>query len=310
MNNGGDRPTLGIVLMVAFAISGPLIDTFGKIAAQVIPVGEIVFARFSVQSLTLLPVAWYLGALHRPSGAEVTRHFARAVLILVATGCFFAAIKFMPIADAISIFFIEPLLLTLLGGFLLGESVGWRRIAACIVGFIGALFVIQPSFEQFGGVALLPLVTALTFAFYMILTRQMAQAMHPVTLQAYTAIAAFIIMVPVLFAFDGSGIGPLDPVMPDRFHLLMLLGVGLAATVAHIFISFALRFAPSATIAPLQYLEIVSATVLGLLVFGDFPDALTFFGIAIIVGSGLFVFFREQALTRGTPPPPVPPPTP
>ena len=310
MTNSGDRPTLGIVLMVAFAICGPLIDTFGKIAAQAIPVGEIVLARFSVQSVALLPVALLLGALHRPRLIEVARHFARAVLILIATGCFFAAIRFMPIADAISIFFIEPLLLTLLGGFLLGESVGWRRIAACIVGFIGALFVIQPSFEEFGGVALLPLVTALTFAFYMILTRQMARAMHPVTLQAYTAVAAFIIMVPVLWAFDGSGVEPLDPVMPDRYYLMMLLGVGLAATVAHIFISFALRYAPSATIAPLQYLEIVSATVLGLLVFGDFPDGLTFLGIAIIVGSGLYVFFREQALSAGQARVPLPPPTP
>lgn len=313
MKPATDRPVLGVVLMLAFAATGPVIDTFGKLAAQTIPVGQIDAARFLVQTALLLPLAVLLGGAHLPRLREVGLHLARAALILIATGCFFAAIRFMPIADAISIFFVEPLLLTLLGGFLLGEAVGWRRIAACIVGFIGALFVIKPSFAAFGGVALLPLATAFFFAFYMILTRRMATAMHPIALQAYTGAAAVVLAVPVLWTLDGSGLAPLDPVWPDARHMWLLAGVGLAATIAHVFISFALRFAPSATIAPLQYFEIVAAVGLGYAVFGDFPDALTFIGVAIIVASGLYVFFRERALSaqaaaqaarRPAPPPP------
>lgn len=303
MSTKQDRVGLGIALMVAFSVTGPMIDVFGKLAGDVIPVGEIVFARFTIQSLALVPLALVLGHLHRPGRAEVALHLARAALILLATGFFFSALRFMPIADAMSIFFVEPLLLTLLGGLLLGEPVGWRRITASIIGFGGALLVIKPKFAELGLVSTLPLGTALFFAFYMILTRRMAREMSPVTLQAYTAVAAFALMVPILWAFDGSGVGPLDPVWPDQRYMLYLLGVGIAATIAHVFISFALANAPAATIAPLQYLEIVGATGLGYLVFGDFPDALTFVGIAVIVGSGLYVFIREQALAKAPPTP-------
>lgn len=291
-----DRTGLGIALMVAFSVTGPMIDVFGKLAGAAIPVGEIVLARFGMQSALLLPLALVLGRLHRPAQAEIVLHLGRAALILLATGLFFSALRFMPIADAMAIFFVEPLLLTLLGGALLGEPVGWRRITACVIGFLGALLVIQPKFSELGLISALPLGTALFFAFYMILTRRMARGMSPVTLQAYTGVAAVAIMAPILWAFDGSGIGPLDPVLPEARFAIYLLGVGVAATVAHVFISFALSLAPAATLAPLQYLEIVGATALGFLVFGDFPDWLTLAGVAVIVGSGIYVFVRERAL--------------
>ncbi|PWE32045.1 EamA family transporter [Maritimibacter sp. 55A14] len=293
-----DRALLGIFLMTVFALFGPVIDVFAKLASETIPVGQAVAARFAVQSLLLLPVAAALGGLHRPGRAEVIRHFLRAALILLATGCFFAALAVMPMADAIAIFFVEPFILTLLGGVLLGEAVGWRRYLACAVGFGGALLIIKPSFSDFGAVAFLPLGTAVCFAFYMILTRRMAVAMHPLTLQAYTAVAAMALILPVLGYGNAGGLAPIDPVWPDLRSGLYLLGIGVAATVAHLFISFALKFAPAATIAPLQYIEIVSATLLGFWVFGDFPDLLTMLGIAIIVGSGLFVYLRERRLSR------------
>jgi drug/metabolite transporter (DMT)-like permease len=298
-----DRTLAGIAMMACFALFGPVIDTFAKLATD-IPVGQISAARFAVQAAMLLPLAAALGALHRPDWPEMRLHLVRGGLITVATMAFFAAVQVMPIADAIAIFFVEPFLLTLLGHFMLGETIGWRRVLACLIGFGGALLVIRPSFSAFGWVSALPLVTALMFAFYMALTRRMAQAMNPITLQAYTALAACVLVVPALALAEGSGIAALDPVWPEGRNWLWLLGVGLAATVAHLFISFALSFAPAATIAPLQYLEIVSATVLGYLIFGDFPDAQTFLGVGIIVGAGLYVFVRERGLSRRPLPPP------
>jgi drug/metabolite transporter (DMT)-like permease len=219
-------------------------------------------------------------------------------MILVATGAFFQALRFMPIADAIAIFFVSPLILTLLGALLLGEEVGPRRIIACLVGFGGTLLVIRPSFEVFGAVAFLPLATALLFALYMLLTRRMAQRMHPVTMQAYTALATTALVVPVLIAFDGSGKALFDPAWPDGWGWVTLIGVGIAATVTHLFLSFALRLAPAATLAPLHYLEIAAATTFGWLVFSDLPDGLTVLGIAIIVGSGIFVLMRERKVSQ------------
>jgi drug/metabolite transporter (DMT)-like permease len=239
-------------------------------------------------------VALVLGIAHRPRAPEIGLHLVRGFLIMAATGLFFAAVREMPLANAIAIFFVEPFILTLLGALFLGEAVGLRRIMACTVGFGGALLVIQPSFSELGFVALYPLGTALCFALYMVMTRSMAQRLSPITLQAYTAIAASALILPMLFAFNGTGNTALDPAMPHGLAVYTLLGVGVVSTVSHLFISLALKFAPAATIAPLQYLEIVAATSLGYFVFSDIPDALTFIGIAIIVGAGLYVFARER----------------
>ncbi|MEQ8898458.1 MAG: DMT family transporter [Roseovarius sp.] len=292
------RTGLGILLMVGFAVIAPAMDTCAKLIGDAVAVGQVAATRFVAQSVLLFPLALIFGWLHRPKRGEVALHLVRAALLLVATAFFFTALRFMPIADAISIFFVEPFILTLLGGLLLGEPIGPRRYIACAIGFAGALLIIQPSFEVVGFVALLPLVTALCFAFYMILTRRMATRMHPITLQVYTGFAALALAVPLLWAFDGSGVAALDPVWPEMREVWLLLALGVFATLAHVCISFALSFAPASLLAPVQYLEIVSATILGFYVFGDLPDALAFAGIALIVASGLFVFFRERKLER------------
>ena len=300
---GRDRTLYGILLMVGFSLIAPLMDSFAKLIGDAVAVGQIAATRFLVQSAILLPLAAVMGWMHRPGRIEIGLHLARSALLMVATAFFFTAVRYMPIADAIAIFFVEPFILTLLGGWLLGEQVGPRRYVACMVGFGGALLIIQPSFQELGAVALLPLVTALCFAFYMILTRRMATRMHPITLQAYTGLAALILAVPVLWAFDGSGVGPLDPVWPEMRELKLLAALGLIATISHVCISFALSLAPASVLAPLQYLEIVGATVFGFYIFGDLPDGLTFVGIALIVGSGLYVFVRERAMQRRPTPP-------
>lgn len=302
-----DRTLLGILCMIGFATIAPVMDAFAKATPPYIPVMQILSFRFGIQALSLLPLAAAMGLMYRPSLRECGLHMFRALLIVCATGLFFAALRFMPIANALAIFFVAPFIITLLGGLLLGEEVGPRRLIACAVGFIGALLIIQPSFDDLGVVALFPLGTALCFALYMIMTRAMAPRIHPIALQSYTASAACLIILPLLAAFDGSGSALLDPAMPHGLAVWTLLGVGVVSTISHLFISFALRLAPAATIAPLQYLEIVAATVLGYYVFDDFPDVLTWLGIAVIVGSGLYVFMRERTLQkRAMPPTPAP----
>jgi len=293
-----DRPIAGIAMMVGFTVVVPASDVFAKLAAASLPIGVILLARFAVQAAVLIPLAAALGRLTRPGAREVAAHLLRAALILGATGALYAAFRVMPLADAIAIFFVEPFILTLLGGVLLGEGVGWRRLAACGVGFAGALLIIRPSFAVFGPVALLPLMTAVFFAFYMVLTRKIAREMHPVALQGWTALAAVALLAPLLAMFEGSGAAPLDPVMPAGRDWTRLAALGLLSALGHLLVSYALRFAPAATIAPLQYLEIVMATLLGFLVFADLPDAQTFAGIAIIIASGLYVFNRERRAGR------------
>jgi len=292
------RVTLGILFMVGFSLTAPVMDSFAKLIGSALPVAQVAAIRFFAQALLLTPLAAAMGWLHRPRSGELALHLVRAALLLIATSCFFYALQFMPVADAIAIFFVEPFILTLLGGLLLGEAIGPRRYIACTIGFAGALLVIRPSFQDVGAPALLPLVTALLFACYMILTRRMATRMHPITLQAYTGLAALVLAVPVLVAANGSGLAQFDPAWPAAREAWLLVGLGLAATISHICISFALKFAPASTIAPVQYLEIVTATAFGFWIFGDLPDLMAFCGIALIVGSGLFVLFRERHLER------------
>lgn len=286
--------TRGIVMMLCFGFTGPVIDVFAKLAAQEVPVGQVSAARFLVQSALLFPLAIGLGRMHKPTTDEIALHCLRGALIFTATFAFFTAIKFMPLADAIAIFFVEPFILTLLSVWLLSEPIGWRRLAACVVGFGGALLVIKPSFTLLGWIALLPMCTSLCFALYVILTRRMAHRGDPLTLQAYTGLAALIYVLPILWLFNGTGNTVFDPIIPDLRFTLYLLGTGIAATVAHLFISYAFTYAPASVLAPLGYFEIAPTVFFGWLVFHNLPDPLTYLGITIIVASGLFVLWREQ----------------
>jgi len=153
MSQNSATTSLGILLMVGFCVLAPLQDSFAKLTSHDIAIGQIAATRFVFQVALLLPLAAIFGWLHRPRGGEVALHLIRGVLLLVATACFFTALRYMPIADAIAIFFVEPFILTLLGGLLLGEPLGPRRYIACAVGFVGALLIIQPSFQKVGPVA-------------------------------------------------------------------------------------------------------------------------------------------------------------
>ena len=290
-----DRAVLGIVLMIGFALVAPVMDAFAKATPPEVPVAQLLLARFGIQAALLVPVALVMGLSPWCGARMLGRHMLRALTLLVATGLFFAALRAMPISNAIAIFFVAPLITTLAGGVFLNEPVGPRRILACLAGFGGALLVIRPSFADLGLVALFPLGTAACFSAYLLMTRAMARGVPPVALQLHTALAATVLVAPVLIVFNGSGVVPLDPVWPRGFAVWTLLGVGTVATVSHLFLAYALKFAPAATIAPLQYLEIVGATIIGYYAFGDFPQPLTWAGITIIVGSGLYVFAREQA---------------
>jgi drug/metabolite transporter (DMT)-like permease len=293
-----DRPVLGTFMMLAFCLTAPLIDTAAKLASEAIPVGQITSARYVAQSMALLPIMVLMRLDFRMSRADIALTFLRAVLSVAATLTFVGAIAVMPLADALAIAFVEPFLLLLIGHFILSETVGLRRLGAAVVGFAGSIIIIRPSFAEFGIVALLPLGTALFFALYMISMRWRGRRSHPVTLQATTAIAASVMTVPLLWLADGSGWTEFDPVLPQGRFWAYLFAVGLAASVSHLLLTYALRFASSTVLAPLHYLELISATFFGYVVFSDFPDLATWIGIAVIAASGIYIIHRERVTAR------------
>lgn len=294
--NETDRILPGVALMIAFCVIAPLIDVASKLAAQEVSVGVVTMGRFVVQAALMAPIALWmglrLGMTRRALGLTALRAFCG----IGSTYCFVAAVRVMPIADALAIVFVEPFIILLIGRLVLGEAVGPRRLWACVVGFVGALFVIQPSFAAFGVIALFPLGTALFFAIYMLVTRSLSRLVHPVAMQLQTAVVAAAMCLPLLVLGAMTGVPSLLPEPPQGIFWLWVFCVGLAATVSHMAITYALKFAPSSTLAPLHYLEIVTACIFGYVFFQDFPDALTWLGIAIIVASGLFVIHRERVI--------------
>ncbi|MGS4945289.1 DMT family transporter [Meridianimarinicoccus sp. RP-17] len=293
-----DRILAGVALMLGFCVTAPMLDVASKLASSSIPVGQITTARFVVQCALMAPFVWVMGVSLRVPHGHWPALLVRAALQLISTFCFVAAIRVMPLADALAIVFVSPFIVLLVGKFYLSEDVGPRRVAAALVGFVGVLFVIQPSFAAFGAVALFPLGTAVGFAFYILVTRGLSRRMHPVALQFHTGLISSLMCVPVMLLADGSGAALLDPVWPEGIAWLWLLGVGFFAALSHMMMTYALSLAPSATLAPLQYLELPVATLLGYLVFRDFPNALALIGIVIIVGAGLYMIHRERVTAR------------
>ena len=293
-----DRTQLGILLMLAFCALSQFLDVSSKLATDTIPVGQITMARFVVQLACMIPVALIVGSPWQASLRDHALSLARAVFLIGSTFCFVSGVAIMPLPDALAIVFVMPFILMVLGRMLFGQPIGPRRLAASVVGFGGAMLVIQPSLANLGPGALFPLGTAVLFSFYEIVTQALAPRMHPVTMQLHTSLWGSAITVPLIWAAHGTGWPALDPVMPQGLAWIWLLGVGVWAAVSHLCMTFALKYAPVSTLAPLHYLEIVFAVALSYLVWGTFPNALTLAGIGIITGAGLYVIHREHLAAR------------
>lgn len=290
--------SFGLGLMVIAVLISPLIDIFGKLAVATIPSAEITASRFLFQMAFILPVVVARRTLFDLTWKKTGLHMIRGALLVVTMLSFITTLKVMEVADAIAIFFVEPIILTILGSIFLKETIGWRRYTACAVGFFGAMLVIQPSMQEVGPIALLPIVSAFTLAVFLLVTRLVAQQEDPWSMQFHAGMWGALFCAIILCAGAGTGSAIFDPVWPDTTASLYLLGVGVTATISGVLGVYAYRAAPASVLAPLQYLEIVSATLFGWWVFGDLPDALKWLGIAIIIGSGLYIIWRERRINK------------
>ena len=289
-----DRPFAGILLMLGFCMLIPLSDAMAKILGETVALPVILLARFVLQAAILVAVLGLMGgSLRVPPGLRLWV-LLRTVLFIVGMGLMFAALRVLPLADAVAIAFVMPFVLLLLGHLTLGEEVGAVRLGACAVGFVGTLLVIQPNFVEVGVAALLPLGVAVVFAVFMLVTRRVTRGIGPVALQAITGLQGAAILLPlVLLTLPSEALaGPLG----DGPTLGRMLAMGVFGSVAHLAMTWSLRLAPASTLAPMQYLEIPFATLVGLLVFGDLPDGLALIGICVTIAAGLFVVFRERAI--------------
>jgi drug/metabolite transporter (DMT)-like permease len=293
-----DRPLLGILLMLGFCVVAPMGDAVAKILGERIPLGQLLAVRFAVQAVLLIPLVALTGRAWRMSGRVLRLTVIRTLLHILGIGAMFTALQYLPLADAIAIAFVMPFIMLLLGRFILDEEIGFRRLAACAVGFVGTLMVIQPSFAEVGWNALWPLVVAVTFALFILVTRQIAKETDPVGLQAVSGVMATAVLVPLLLVGGATGIEPLDWTPPSGVDWGLLMTIGTLGTGAHLLMTWSLRYAPASTLAPMQYLEIPVATLIGWIIFSDLPNQLASAGIAVTIAAGLYIVMREQAIAR------------
>ncbi|MGH1577469.1 DMT family transporter [Planktotalea sp.] len=296
-----DRPLLGILLMLGFCVLAPVGDALAKIIGQTVPLGILLLVRFAVQALILIPIVLVAKRKWRMSKRVQRLAWLRTLLHIIGIGAMFTALRFLPLADAVAIAFVMPFIMLVLGHYVLGEEIGIRRIIACAVGFAGTLLVIQPAFDTVGWPALLPLVVAVVFSLFMLVTRQIAKETDPITLQAVNGVMAVIILTPLMVLFGKTGLDLFALAIPNGTEAFMLFSIGVLGTLAHLLMTWSLRFAPSATLAPMQYLEIPFATFIGWLIFSELPNGLASVGIAITISAGLYIILRERAINAKSP---------
>ncbi len=293
-----DKPLLGIALMLGFCIVAPIGDAVAKLLGNSVPLGQVVLLRFALQAIVLIPLVWATGRIWRTQGRVFWLTLLRTILHILGIGAMFTALRYLPLADAVAIVFVMPFFMLLLGRFILNETVGHRRLLACIVGFGGTLLVVQPSFAEVGWPALLPVFVAANFSVFMLITRQIAKETDPISLQAVSGVMAVVLITPFLIWGTTANIPVIEMISPDPEQWALLLSIGVLGTGAHLLMTWSLRYAPSATLAPMQYLEIPIAALLGLVIFDDLPNALAALGMAITMAAGIYIILRERATER------------
>ena len=280
----------GIIAMVGGCVFFSANDAATKVAAQYLPVSEVVAIRAAFALLfAFLIIAWRreLHALSRVGNPYlILRAFIEAttgVLVIYA-------LSQMPIANLTAILLVQPFIMTVIGAVWLKETVGWRRWTAVAAGFIGMLLVMKPATSAFETVSLIALLAALLSLTRDLLVRQIRAEVPTTVISFSTALLA----VPV--GLLGAAVEPWK--MPEMFPLLVIVVSAALLIVAFILTVMAFRGTDVSAVGPFRYSIVVFAFVFGVIVFGEFPDTVSLIGIGIIVAAGVYMLHREAMRQR------------
>jgi drug/metabolite transporter (DMT)-like permease len=280
------RPLIGVGLMLAAMAILPFIDVLAKFMGQQgLPILIVVWARALFGALITLPFALKAEGARALRPQNPLHHLARAVLLFGATFLFFTALKYLPIADALAIFFVNPLVIVILSALVLRETVGPRRWAAVAVGFVGTLIIIRPGMVEVNPGTVYALGAGVALGSYFAMTRHIAGAADAMVLTFQTSAIGAVLMtlaLPVLWH------------APSPAQWVMLASLGVIATLGHVLITKAYEHGEASLLAPLAFTEIIMATVVGWWFFGDLPDRWTVLGVSVLVASAIYISVRER----------------
>jgi drug/metabolite transporter (DMT)-like permease len=289
-------PLSAILLIVGAVLCFTFLDATVKALADRYPIPLLVWARYAVQLLVIL--LWLLprmgaGLLRTP---RIRLQLVRAAILPLSSLCFFSALRYLPLAEATAINYATPVLVIILAVLFLGERMTRSRIALVLAGIAGMFLIVRPGSVVFQGAALLALGSAVFYGTFQILTRTLAGEDSRVLL-FYPALIGTLMMTALL---PWLGIGFEMP----WTDVAVITVAGLLGTIGHFFFILAFQRAPASALTPFTYMQLVWATLIGWVAFGNFPDTWTLAGMAVIGGSGFLITVHERRRAKGAAPEP------
>ncbi|MDG2032316.1 MAG: DMT family transporter [Rhodospirillales bacterium] len=276
---------LGIACLVTALSLNAVKDGTAKILGDQYSPLMLIWVQMVFTSLVLIPIVWkkYGAAiiLPRPLGPQILR----GGLCILGVALFYWSLTFIPLTDTTAMVFIAPIVVTAASPLLLREKLGLHRTLAVFVGFVGMLVILRPDLGGERQGYFIGLVAGISLGLFYVANRRLAEIQPPLAAVTYTAIIGVVLLLPVL-PFTWSA---------PRTEDLALISVFLVfATVGQIFLITAFLYTPASELAPFQYTQLVAATLFGMIVFDSLPDPVTWTGIALVVGAGLYIAFRES----------------
>ena len=316
VNNAASHqnPGLGMAFILLGVLAITVNDMLFKFLSGDYPLHQMVFTRSAIGLVFSLLMVHFEGGLQILKTDRVGLHVIRVLMIVIANMTFFAALAALPLGEATALFFVAPLMITLLGVPILGEKVGPLRIGAVVAGLIGVIIMTRPwaaAAERNAPVIiyLLPVVAALTYALNQILTRKLGYTSKASAMAVYIQVT--FLLTGILFWLavgDGRYAEGLENeslvfllrawTMPEGRDIGLFIWLGLNSAIIGYTLAQAYRLADAATIAPFEYAGLPIAIFWGWVIWGDLPGPVMMIGIGLILGSGLFVFIRENAKNR------------
>jgi drug/metabolite transporter (DMT)-like permease len=281
-----------IGLMCAAVASFSLLDSAAKyiVTIAAMPILQAMWVRFlghiAFSFVIFGPRRFIASTKSNRPGLQMLR----GLLLMSTTGLNFLALQHLQLDQVATIFFLSPFVVAVLAGPILGEWIGWRRLVAILIGFSGVILVMRPGFGGIHWAVSYSFAATLFYAIYNILTRYLARHDSSMVTQVYSPLAGLIILTPLgIWAWQWP---------PDLWIWLIMISTGISGGFGHYLLILAHRRAPAPILAPFTYVGLVSQTLVGYLVFRDLPSVWTLAGGGVIVGSGLYLLYRERATSR------------
>ena len=280
-----------VILNISAWMLLPFMDGIAKHLSTEIHFMQVVWGRYFFMALISLIITYFFFNRHLKWPNNIQIQLVRSLFLFLSTILFFYAISIISLPEALTLAFVFPMIVTLLSGIILKEKVGIRRWSAVIVGFIGVLFVIRPGFNEINLATITALGCGVCYAFYIISTRKLSNQDNPFLTLIFTGISGSII-ISLLVPFYWSWL--------TITQLLLLISLAAIGTLAHLLLIFSLNFAEASKLAPLSYSEIIMNVIIGYYFFGDFPNKWVWFGLLIIISSGIYISIRENIKQKKT----------